>query len=424
MYDKESRHLEYVYKKAVTCPHIYNIITDGWSPDKIVEKDAYCYSIIFTTNICSINADFQCNIYPNIYGEEEYLQQNIFSNIGLKIALLNQGCNISPSATEYLKTKGVIKKAVFSAIDFRLDNGIPINSPVNLKFTELSPFSIQFAENLSLFYYDKMISKLTIELNPTWSEKNTQSGIPYNRIAYLSTDRLRLKHESICTFKSCGKGCFFCNVPANSNKFSQVDFDEVLDDLLVHPTFRHILIGGGSGDPITESQNILALTHKIRERNTNIPIYLMSLPPTNIQSLYMYKDAGINEIAFNIEIWDRLLAQKLMPGKGEIPLSQYIKMLKESTKLWGKGGNVRTALIVGLNQQDVLMDAIQYLCKLGVQPMLSVFRPMIGTKLENVVPPSNQTLLSTYQKVFDICAKYHLEPGPSCKECRNNMLAL
>lgn len=204
------KHPDYVRKKVNKYSSIYQIITDGWTYSTAAENDAYCYSMIFKTNICSISPDFQCNVYSNISGEENYLHRNMNTDIGLKIALLNQGCNISEEASNYLKTKGVIKKAVFSAIDFRTDNGLPLNVPINLKFTELSPFSIQICNSeLSLFYYNNNISKITIELEPDWSDKVTKSGIPYNRIAYLSTDRIRLKHESICTFKSHGKGCFF-----------------------------------------------------------------------------------------------------------------------------------------------------------------------------------------------------------------------
>lgn len=331
------KHPDYVRKKVNKYSSIYQIITDGWTYSTAAENDAYCYSMIFKTNICSISPDFQCNVYSNISGEENYLHRNMNTDIGLKIALLNQGCNISEEASNYLKTKGVIKKAVFSAIDFRTDNGLPLNVPINLKFTELSPFSIQICNSeLSLFYYNNNISKITIELEPDWSDKVTKSGIPYNRIAYLSTDRIRLKHESICTFKSHGKGCFFCNLPAKQLNLSMEDFDEVLDYLMFKPTFRHILIGGGSGEPIAESKNIIILARKIRERNKTIPIYLMSLPPANPQILYQYKEAGIDEVAFNIEIWDRNLAEKLMPGKGTIPLKQYIDTLKVSTSLWGK----------------------------------------------------------------------------------------
>ena len=54
----------------------------------------------------------------------------------------------------------------------------------------------------------------------------------------------------------------------------------------------------------------------------------------------------------------------------------------------------------------------------------SVFRPMKNTKLEYLVPPSNQTLLSLYKKSQNICIQYNLELGPTCDACKNNMLAI
>lgn len=424
LYSSRSKHLTYVYETVAIDEYVSEIVYDGWNPQIPTEEDAYCYSIIFHTNIASINPDYQYDLYSNIHGEEEFIRNNIASDIGLKIALLNQGCVIKPDATAYLESKGLIKKAVFSAIDFRLANGLPINAPMNLKFSQLSPFNIRYNKKLLLYYYDVKLTEITIEMQPEWSNKFTLNGIPYARIAYLSTDRLRLKHESVCIFKKTGRGCHFCNIPDKPVVFRQADFEEVLNYLFNTPSFRHVLIGGGSGDPEKESEQIIDVARMIRGTNLEIPIYLMSIPPQNISVLKDYKEAGISEVAFNIEIWDRKIAKILMPGKGSIPLEHYLDILKEATKLWGTDGNVRTALIVGLNQTKTLLDATEYLCQNGIQPMFSIFRPMIGTKLESVVPPSNQNLLHIYYAVTEICEKYHLEPGPACKECRNNMLAL
>lgn len=423
IYTAGAKHLYHVSKTANLNDYIYQIELDGWNTQMPMEEDAYCYSIVFKTNIASLNLDYRYDLYSNIYGEESYIKNNLKSKMGLKIALLNQGCVIEPTANAYLQSEGVIKKAVFSSIDFRLANEMPINAPVNLKFSELSPFSIRYNEKLALYYYDEKLSEITLEMQPSWGEKYTQNGIPYTRIAYLSTDRLRLKHESVCIYKKNKMGCYFCNVPEKPIDFRWEDFEEVLNNLLAAPSFRHILIGGGSGEPQKEFEQIITITKMIRNKNSEIPIYLMSLPPQNKNVLKAYKEAGITEIAFNIEIWDRKIGNKLMPGKGSIPLEHYLEMLKESTRLWGRNGNVRTALIVGLNPTETLFEATKYLCKNGIQPMFSVFRPMPGTKLESVVPLSNQALLHIYQTVEKICAKYQLEPGPACKECRNNMLA-
>lgn len=426
LYVEGSKHLYYVEQIAQNNPYVSYICLDGWNDSMKADEDSYCYSLVFSTNITSLNFDGKYNLYSNITGEEEYLKDNISTQIGLKIALLNQGCVITEDASNFLNSSGTIKKAVFSSIDFQLSDGLFINAPVNLKFSDFSPFIIcvNSDKHLELKYYDKLISEINIEMQADWNNLTTKNNIAYSKIAYLSTDRLRIKHEAICEMKKKGQGCSFCGIPISKTNFNMDDLKEVIENLLMKPTFRHILIGGGSGNPYTEYKHIIGISKFIRSINPDIPIYLMSLPPFETEILEQYKEEGINEVAFNIEIWDRTLAQKIMPGKGRIPLELYLHSLKEATKLWGTTGNVRTALIIGLDNSNTLLEAIQFLCKNGIQPMLSVFRPMPNTKLESWVPLSNKELLSFYEKAQSICKQYNLKLGPVCDACKNNMLAI
>lgn len=426
LYTSGAKHLYHIEQIAHNNPYISHVLLDGWDNSMTVEVDSYCYTLVFSTNITSLNFDGGYNLYSNITGEEEYLKEYISSRIGLKIALLNQGCVITAEAMSYLNSKGIIKKALFSSIDFQLSDGLSINAPVNLKFTDLSPFNITVSVNkhLKLNYYNECISEIYLEMQPNWSNLKTQNKVPYSRIAYLSTDRLRVKHETICSLKKKGLGCSFCSIPLSKTTFNMDDIKEVINNLLDKPKFRHILIGGGSGNPDTEYKQIIEISKSIRAVNSNIPIYLMSLPPLKADILMQYKSAGITEIAFNIEIWNRSLAKELMPGKGLIPLELYLRALKEGTKIWGTTGNVRTALIVGLDNMDTLLEGVEYLSKQGIQPMISIFRPMVNTKLEALVPPSNKVLLSFYEKAQDICKQHNLKLGPTCDACKNNMLAI
>ncbi len=426
LYKENARHLYYIEKAAKQNPFVSYICSDGWNSNMKVEEDSYCYSLIFSTNITSLNFDGSYNLYSNISGEEEYLSQNINSPIGLKIALLNQGCKLDKTAVDFMNSKGIIKTAVFSSIDFQLSNGTFINAPVNLKFTDFTPFNIKILSKnqIALFYYEQLISEINIEMQPCWNNKVTKNNIPFGKIAYFSTDRLRIKHEPICEFKRVGKGCSFCSIPVSSTYFCINDIEEVTTELLKHPTFRHILIGGGSGKIDTEYKKIMEISKLIQSINPEIPIYLMSLPPTDVKVLEEYKSVGITEVAFNIEIWNRELAQKFMPGKGYISLKSYLDVLKASTLLWGNTGNVRTALIVGLDNSQTMLDGIQILCENGIQPMLSVFRPMPNTKMSSLVPLSNTDLLELYNEAQKICRQHNLQLGPSCNACKNNMLAI
>ena len=426
LYTKNAKHLYHVESIALNNPYVFHLCVDGWNRKMDVDEDAYCYAIVFSTNITSLNFDGSYNIYSNILGEEKYLYENINSPIGLKIALLNQGCTVDEKTVDFFSKQGIIKKAVFSAIDFQLSNGVFINAPIGLKFTDFSPFSIKVASDTrpTLYYYEKQISEVNLEMQPDWNDKLTRNNVAYGKIAYLSTDRLRFKHEPICAFKKRGNGCRFCSIPASSNIFTMDDIKEVAKELLREPTFRHILIGGGSGNPEEEYLKIIELSEFIHNINPIIPIYLMSLPPTKLEILEQYKNAGISEVAFNIEIWNRMLSEEIMPGKGAIPLETYLKALKRSTNLWGTTGNVRTALIIGLDKTETLLEGVQFLCQNSIQPMISVFRPMPNTKLHSFVPLSNSALLSFYDSAQKICSKYHMQLGPVCDACKNNMLAI
>ena len=203
------------------------------------------------------------------------LGQNINSPIGLKIALLNQGCKLDKTAVDFMNSKGIIKTAVFSSIDFQLSNGTFINAPVNLKFTDFTPFNIKILSKnqIALFYYEQLISEINIEMQPCWNNKVTKNNISFGKIAYFSTDRLRIKHEPICEFKRVGKGCSFCSIPVSSTYFCINDIEEVTTELLKHPTFRHILIGGGSGKIDTEYKKIMEISKLIQSINPGIPIH-------------------------------------------------------------------------------------------------------------------------------------------------------
>lgn len=167
---------------------------------------------------------------------------------------------------------------------------------------------------------------------------------------------------------------------------------------------------------------ILKIVKYIRE-NSDKEIYLMTLPPVESSELDQYHAAGVNEVAFNIEIFDRNYARKIMPGKGQISLENYQNALLHSVKLWGNTGNVRSLLIYGLEPDSSFLDGVEWLAMNGIQPIISPLRALNGTHYENIVPPTTQNLIDIYNKASEICNKYHLHLGPDCIYCQNNTLS-
>jgi len=90
-------------------------------------------------------------------------------------------------------------------------------------------------------------------------------------------------------------------------------------------------------------------------------------------------------------------------------------------------GNVRSALLVGLDKEQDIYNEIITLAEIGVIPCLSAFRALPKTLYENDLGPENEYLLKVYNRASEMLLSMSgniSELGPSCKACRNNMLIL
>jgi uncharacterized radical SAM superfamily protein len=361
-------------------------------------------------------------LHPNLFRENKVFYKGIIDHnpLCLKIALLNQGINVR---AEILNRDNRWRKAVFDAYDIILENGMRINCPNHGKFQQLTPWNIRDGDNgkLVLQYEDFQICLVEIDSNDDSSSKITSLGLPYSEVAMLTTDRLRIHHGQSCMFKLSKRECLFCNMEEKTTSIQMDDIREVIDYYETsNVDFRHYLIGGGSQP--NEVLRIVEIANFIRTKS-NKPIYVMCLPVTDASLLKKLKESGVTEIAFNIEVFDDTIASIFMPGKGMIPRKVYFDALKKAAEIWGKG-NVRSLAIIGLEPKSKFIEGIESLCRIGVMPIISVFRPLAYTPMQDFTPPSNKELYHMYQKCEEICNRYHLFLGPDCEDCQNNTLAL
>lgn len=402
-------------------------IDDGLDWTVTLEPHTYLFKAVFQGSIAAFNPSFQCRIHgnvrlPSIPITPEELRRNVER---LKCMLLAHGVRLSSEASVQLTAAGGVNYEEFSALDLTLPGPIYICAPYHTNRSELSPFCVETDSETGYFlsYHSVRISDVQVRLKDTIGEGQTNSGIPYHDITYLGNDRLRVYHRAGCYFKDCETGCHFCDIPPDSRIFTLKDIFQALDAYQDHPLVRHYLVGGGSASPDDDFETILAIAEHIRAASGK-PIYLMSLPPKDIQILHRLKKAGITEVAFNLECFDRSLAQRYMPGKGAIPLSVYENAFRTSTELWGMHGNVRTIFIMGLEPPESLLRGISYITELGVAPILSLFRPIEDTPLQNLLAPSDEEIWDVYQKAKKICRRHGLSLGPACPYCQDNALTI
>jgi len=387
------------------------------------DDNSYQFRVNFPYNISSIDPNGCINIHDNILGSPVISDINHQEIIQIKFELLNQGIVINESALNYINQTSKIRSAVFDSIDITIFGNLKVNCPYNVKLSEFSPYSIDIRDDVLLLKrYEQTISSVHIDMTDILSYRKTINNVDYGKIATLATDRIRINHTSICNFKVNSLGCAFCNLPERNISYNLNDIYQVINEYLNECDFRHFLIGGGSSYGFKEIEIIIKITEYIKQK-CNKPIYVMCQPPEKPEWVNLLYETGIDEIAFNIEIFDREIAKKIMPGKGLISLQHYFDRLEQAASLWGKNGNVKSLVILGLEKQETLMEGIHKLCQIGVQPVLSAFRPLKNTLLENVIPMPSSHILDIFMMADKLCENYGLHLGPSCSDCQNNTIS-
>ena len=407
-YYKDDNKESYIYEKSLLLKNAgISVDTDGYLKRSTLNADSYLYRAVFSDRISQISPD--CTLWISENVKIGILPQDALE---LKIALLNQGVRMDGA------TLAKYKKAVFDSVDFFVnDKNFHVNSPVHSKWVELSPYILSNDNGEdALKFYDEPVSSVVIE-----TEEIDRKKEEYNCL-FFSTDRLRISPTAGCQFKGDGTGCRFCEVSRFKKKYEIEQLKTAAEYAFTVKKVRHVMIGGGTVKNLGNLSTILELARFINSKKIVNEITLMSVPPLK-KDLTDIKQAGITDVSFNIEIFDETLAKRFMPAKSEYSRQYYFDVLSAATKVWTSYGDVRSIALVGLESTSSLLDGIAKLDAIGVQPVLSVFRPMKNSALNDRLPPSNEYLLEIYNSATALLAPTH-SLGPTCVACRNNTLSL
>ena len=404
-------------------------IDDALNWNCTLDEGTYLFKLIFSRNITFTDRYLKkirihVNINENWNNSDKFDINNIKSLLLLKIMLLCRGVFISKAATTYFTLNGDVDYEEFSAITLQLKDDVWVTVPCGNILYDLSPFSIDYDfdnSQLILCYFGKLLLKTDVQKKDIYYDCETTNGHYMSEIMYIGLDRLRIFFRNGCYFRENGMACKFCDLIGTKNNFTMEEIQEAFDKYKAYPQIKHFLIGGGSDAPDSNYKKIIQLSNYIKQA-TDKPIYVMCLPCNDINILLQMKKAGVTEIAFNIEIFNRDYAKLIMPGKGSIPLQYYIEALEKAVSIWGNTGKVRSIILIGIDEEDVLLSGIEQLCKIGVTPILSYLYALPETPMERYIGPSELDVQSLYYKIIKICQDYDITLGPDCSLCQCNII--
>ncbi len=413
-------------------------MSDGANADTIFENNAVRYRVISDRSLGGILPTGQYQLAPTVALLEEPLddkfqdvQANEFERLAkLKFHLFSYGARISPRALSAIY-KGAdaiaVRDGIAGGIELIFFDNMHVNTPVKEFFVALSPFQLEYqGGQYFLTCEGEYVTHCNIAPQTVFHDTENVKGTALAEVGHITTDRVGLYPFRSCRYNNRNAtACKFCEI-GHLKPLRPVSLEAAgaaVDYIESHvPNCNHCLISGGV-PPASQWHYYIDFTAAVRNK-TDKPIYLMMEPPEDLQRLQDLKEAGVTEIAFNLEFFDRDLAKAAMPGKGAIPLENYVSAFQAAKSIWPTYGDVRSILIVGLESRESTMKGIDLLTTLDVCPILSPFRPVPGTGYDTLPPPRPDDLYNIWLEAEIMVKQHGGFLGPSCHACQNNTVSL
>jgi biotin synthase-related radical SAM superfamily protein len=217
----------------------------------------------------------------------------------------------------------------------------------------------------------------------------------------------------ITVSERCIYDCKFCAVPKLSGgiKSGQTVL-QMVEEAARKGSLRAIsLTSGVEVSPQAEAERVAGIVRDLKRFSVPVGVSISPFPGVN----QILKDAGADEVKYNLECVEPELFSKVCPG---ISYQEIMDALQEAVAIFGKN-RVFTNIIVGLGESDeTLRKSIDELMEMGVIPVLrAVFPHPLRVGEVQMQRPSAKRLLDLARYLKGALEKNGLDGGAALTGC-------
>jgi biotin synthase-related radical SAM superfamily protein len=216
--------------------------------------------------------------------------------------------------------------------------------------------------------------------------------------------------------EQCIYDCKFCSVPKLQGKIKTLEeVIAIVEKARKTGMLKVIALTSGiANSPEDEIDRVVQAVKALKKYYVPIGV---SVHPTKDSSRRL-KEAGVDEIKYNVETMDRAIFQQVCIGRKGHSLDYILESLSDAVKIFGKN-KVSTNFIIGLGETDeCVRQGVEYLAKMGVIPIL---RPITISPLRigelTATRPSAERLLKLTKMTHEILDKFNLSVEVSQTMC-------
>ncbi len=313
-----------------------------------------------------------------------------------------------------------------SGLEMVLPGELWTNVPVTERFVESTPYTL--ARHAGGRYVVRRdgddVSPVRLSPRPNWYDRSTASGKPMTRIGTLQGTYLGIYQAKVCeywTLKPERQNCKFCSVGLNLgvDDADSKSVEEVLEVVRAARresgiTYVDFNTGHYTGDTYLD---ILEPHIRAIKRELGLLVGVQTPPHRDLSRYVGLREMGVNRVSFCFEIFDREIFREVCPGKhAEYGLDHYLAAIEYCAKLGSIGPRdepwvTNGEIIAGLEPKESSIAAIDWITSKGAIPTVCVFRPLVGTDLEDQAPPRTEDMVPVFRRLYEACMEHRLPIG-------------
>ncbi len=248
---------------------------------------------------------------------------------------------------------------------------------------------------------------------PSWYTRHTARGTPMHKVGVLQGTYLGIYISNSCGFwyHSPAVNCKFCASGLNVgvNEVARKDVDDVVEVVRAAKeesgaTFVHFNSGYQTDRDLDEAAPYV----KAVKSRVGTLVGLQLIPTLDFWKYDRLIDLGADHFSFCYEFHNPDYFARYLPGKQQLVGQQtFFRALEYTTKKLGKG-SCSGEIIAGVEPLEDTLRAIDYITGIGAFPTVCIFRPTIGSDMEQVPSPRYEQMLAVFHHLYEACRRNHI----------------
>jgi len=292
-----------------------------------------------------------------------------------------------------------------------------VNVPVREAFVQDSPYRLSYAEGGYRICDEKhgWIYGVRLAPKPDWYALRTKTGVPMSHVGTLEGTCLSIGLGEQCRFWSgeSALNCRFCRQaearPARSHQLMIEDVVETAATAREKSGITFALLRGG----YQGGNGLAAIFPYVKALKQRVGILVgLQFPPESDLGLYdQARTLGVDHLTFCLDLFSRDYFHRFAPGKSKaIGQEGFFRALEYSVQKMRKG-TVSGEIIAGIEPVEDTLRGIDYLAGVGAIPLVSIFRPLQQTEMQDFPPPRADEMLRVFRHVYQACRNHNLSIG-------------